>query len=128
MAEVVVLPDEALIFPQQGDTGLLQIGQAEALWQRLPGVHAYERMDATTWAAADDAHQPPDRLGTEVEREIGDHQNAVRLRDRAGVDIVLLDGLKLIPQILLGDGLPVAGQIREPLFDGPHLRPAAAGH
>ena len=63
----------------------------------------------------------------EVGREVGDHQNAERLGDLAGLGVVLLDRLELVAQVLLDHVLHVLGQVGQPLLDVLRLGPDAAG-
>src|SRR5262249_20936619 len=91
------------------------------------GIDADERVDATAGAAVDDAHEPANRLGREVERKVGDHQDAIRLCHLASVDVVLFDRLKLVAEVLLDDVIHVHGQVCHARLDVGSFSPDAAG-
>ena len=90
-----VAPVEALLAPVQVETQLFQIVELEALRQRLAHVQTNESVDAATAAALQYADQTASGLRSEVDGEVGHHQDAIRLGHLAGPCVVVLDAAEL---------------------------------
>ena len=92
--------------------GALEIGAIDPVRQFLLLVEHDERVDAAARAGAGDADEPAARVGREVDREVGDHQETERLGHLAGLSVVLGQRLELVTQILLQHVLHVPSQVR----------------
>ena len=75
------------------------------------GVHAAPR------AGIHDARKPLRRRLRQVGGEVAEDEHAQRLRDLAGLLVVVLDARELVAQVLLDDRLHVLGEIGQLLLD-----------
>ena len=94
--------------------------------RRLLGIHDDERIDAAARPGTRQADEPARRVLAEVDREMRDDQEVKRLRDLAGLSVVLGQGFVLIAQILLQHVFHVNREVREPFVDLRRLGPDAA--
>ena len=85
-----------------------------------------ESEHAATRPAGGDAQEAADGQITEVDREIGDDQEVIRLGDAARLFVVICDGRVFIPEIELGNLFDMLVQLSEALLDLIGLRPDAA--
>ena len=58
--------------------------------------------------------------------EIGNHQEAIRLGQLAGLGVVIVDGGEFVAQVFLDDRFHVLGQVGQPLLDLIGFGPDAA--
>jgi len=126
--EIGVLPDEPPAGPTQQDRVPLQVGGLELARQGQRRVAAQQRVDAAAGAAGHDARQPACGRLREIGREVGHHQDPVRLRQLPGRLVELVEGGELVAQIHLDHVLHVLRQLPETPLDVGRLGPDPAGH
>ena len=128
-----VLPDEPAlglrvrlvhqIGPRSG-----QVLQVDPCGHLLPAVIGDQGVHAAPRAAVYDAGQAARGLFTDARGEVRHDQEPVRLCQRTGLAVVLLDRLKLVAEVLLDDVLHVIGQVLQLLLDLDYLGPDPSAH
>ena len=94
--------------------------------RRFSQVPMDESEHAATRPAGGDAQEAADGQITEVDREIGDDQEVIRLGDAARLFVVICNGRVFVAEIELGNLLDMLVQLGEALLEVIRLRPDAA--
>ena len=122
-AQLLVLPGKPVTNPCQAVGVLSKIFEIEVVRQLLMAVDTDQGVDPATSPTGGDADQPANGGVAEVDREVGHHQHLVRLGHLAGILVVLLDRLELVPQVGLEHVLHVLGEIGQLAIDMRRLCP-----
>ena len=117
LPEHLVIPDKLIVFVYQVDAVTGEVGCLDSGRKHLSGVLGDQRIDTAARPAPHDAAQSPDRCLGEADREVRDHEKAIGLGQLSGLHVVGVDGLELVPQVLLDDVLHVVGKVGQPLLD-----------
>ncbi len=127
LAELRVVPGKPTIVPVQVQASIFQVGQGETLGHGLAHIGQDQGVDAATSAAGRQADEAASGFRREIDREVGHHQDAKRLRHLPGLPVVFLQRLVAIAQVFLQDVFHVRGQVGEALVDVGGFGPDAAG-
>src|SRR5262245_7800497 len=126
MAELLVLPDIPAILPREDSARLLEVLEIDAVRHRLSIVEHDEGVDTAARPGGRKADDALGGVGAEVDREVGDDEEAERLGDLARLFVVLGERGVLVAQEALQDRLHLAGQIGEDVLDLLDLGPDTA--
>jgi len=125
LAEHLILPDKSAAFPYQAYAAGADVVNLNPDRRLLADVMGNQRVHAASSPAADDAAQPAGGFFVEAGREVGHHQEAIRLGELARLAVICIDRFEFITEVLLNHVLHVVRQVGQPLFNMGGFRPDA---